>query len=282
MDKRNRRNRNKLKIHQGDVWGHMYSWRNKISLRKHKKVLLLAMIAGSLIFTDGLYTTYVYADGGQQFHGISVNVDGAGGESGNNYNNDGAGYWSVAIGMRASSRAGYGTAVGPFAKADALGSNATGFYAQALGEYSAAYGAGAKAINGLGVAFGQGAVVSLGKPLKEEEYNGLPEPYKKLFTAVRTEEAKTVYYQTKILLQDGSTQDQKICSVAIGASAAARDNNAVAIGYRSSADEMGAVGIGAFTEAKGKQGLALGYVAKAIGDFSTAVGQWSQANIIMR
>gem|GEM_PF-5671322 len=275
MDKRNRINRNKLKIHQGDVWGHMYSWRNKITLKKHKKVLLLAMIASSLLFADG---TYVYADGGQQFHGISVNVDGAGGEPGNNYNNDGAGYWSVAIGMRASSRAGYGTAVGPYAKADALYSNATGFWAQALGEYSAAYGAGAKAINGLGVAFGQGAVVSLGKPLKEEEYNGLPEPYKKLFTAVRTEEAKTVYYQTKILLQDGSTQDQKICSVAIGASAAARDNNAVAIGYRSSADEMGAVGIGAFTEAKGKQGLALGYVAKAIGDFSTAVGQWSQAN----
>ena len=277
MDKRNRRNRNKLKIHQGDVWGHMYSWRNKISLRKHKKVLLLAMIAGSLIFTDGLYTTYVYADGGQQIHGISVNVD-PGGEPGNNYNNDGAGYLGVAIGNRASSQAGYGTAVGPFAKADALYSNATGFYAQALGQYSAAYGAGAKAINGLGVAFGQGAVVSLGKPLKEEEYNGLPEPYKKLFTAVRTEEAKTVYYQTKILLKDGSTQDQSICSVAIGASAAARDNNAVAIGYRSSADEMGAVGIGAFTEAKGKQGLALGYVAKAIGDFSTAVGQWSQAN----
>ncbi|EFR43281.1 Hep/Hag repeat protein, partial [Dialister micraerophilus UPII 345-E] len=251
--------------------------RNKVKsgMSRRKKILLSAMIASSLLFADG---TYVYADGGQQFHGISVNVDGAGGEPGNNYNNDGAGYWSVAIGMRASSRAGYGTAVGPFAKADALGSNATGFYAQALGEYSAAYGAGAKAINGLGVAFGQGAVVSFGKPLKEEEYNTLPESYKKLFTAVRTEEAKTVYYQTKILLQDGSTQDQKICSVAIGASAAARDNNAVAIGYRSSADEMGAVGIGAFTEAKGKQGLALGYVAKAIGDFSTAVGQWSQAN----
>ena len=91
MDKRNRRNRNKLKIHQGDVWGHMYSWRNKITLKKHKKVLLLAMIASSLLFADGLYTTYVYADGGQEIHGISVNVD-PGGEPGNNYNNDGAGY----------------------------------------------------------------------------------------------------------------------------------------------------------------------------------------------
>ena len=150
MDKRNRINRNKLKIRQGDIWGHMYSWRNKISLKKHKKILLSAMIAGSLIFADGLYTTYVYADGGQQFHGISVNVEGAGGVSGNNYNNDGAGYSSVAIGIGASSQAGYGTAIGPDAKADALGSNATGFYAQALGQYSAAYGAGAKAINGLG------------------------------------------------------------------------------------------------------------------------------------
>ena len=233
------------------------------------------MIASSLLLADGLYTTYVYADGGQEFHGISVNVD-PGGYPGNNYDNDGAGYLGIAIGNRASSER-YGTAVGPFAKAGAL-SNATGYYAQALGEYSAAYGAGAKAINALGVAFGQGAVVSFGKPLSEADYNMLPEPYKKLFTAVRTEEAKTVYYQTKILLQDGSTQDQKIFSVAIGASAAATDNNAVAIGYKSSADEMGAIGIGAFTEAKGKQGLALGYVAKAIGDFSTAVGQWSQAN----
>ena len=164
-----------------------------------------------------------------------------GGEPGNNYDNDGAGYLGIAIGNRASSER-YGTAVGPFAKAGAL-SNATGFYAQSLGEYSAAYGAGAKAINAYGVAFGQGAVVSFGKPLKEEEYNTLPESDKKLFTAVRTENAKTVYYQTKILLQDGSTQDQRIFSVAIGASAAATDNNAVAIGYRSSADEMGAVGI---------------------------------------
>ena len=278
MDKRNRINRNKLKIRQGDIWGHMYSWRNKISLKKHKKILLSAMVASSLLFADGLYTTYVYADGGQQFHGISVNVEGAGGVSGNNYNNDGAGYSSVAIGIGASSQAGYGTAVGPNAKADALGSNATGFYAQAVGQYSAAYGAGAKAINAFGVAFGQGAVVSFGKPLKEEEYNTLPESYKKLFTAVRTEDAKTFYYKTKILLQDGSTQDQKIFSVAIGASAAATDNHAVAIGFRSSADQTGAIGIGAFTEAKGRQGLALGYVAKAIGDFSTAVGQYSQAN----
>ncbi len=236
------------------------------------------MVASSLLFADGLYTTYVYADGGQQFHGISVNVEGAGGVSGNNYNNDGAGYSSVAIGIGASSQAGYGTAVGPNAKADALGSNATGFYAQAVGQYSAAYGAGAKAINAFGVAFGQGAVVSFGKPLKEEEYNTLPESYKKLFTAVRTEDAKTFYYKTKILLQDGSTQDQKIFSVAIGVSAAATDNHAVAIGFRSSADQTGAIGIGAFTEAKGRQGLALGYVAKAIGDFSTAVGQYSQAN----
>ena len=278
MDKRNRINRNKLKIHQGDVWGHMYSWRNKISLKKHKKVLLLAMVASSLLFADGLYTTYVYADGGQQFHGISVNVEGAGGVSGNNYNNDGAGYWSVAIGIGASSQAGYGTAVGPNAKADALGSNATGFYAQALGQYSAAYGAGAKAINAFGVAFGQGAVVSFGKPLKEAEYNTLPESYKKLFTAVKTETAETVYYQTKILLQNGSIQDKSVLSVAIGASAAATDSNAVAIGFKSSADVMGSLSIGAYSEAKGKQGLALGYVAKAIGDFSTAVGQWSQAN----
>ena len=205
-------------------------------------------------------------------------MDGAGGEPGNNYNNDGAGYWSVAIGIGASSQAGYGTAIGPDAKADALYSNATGFYAQALGQYSAAYGAGAKAINAFGVAFGQGAVVSFGKHISETEYNGYPDIIKKLYTAVKTEEGKTVYYKTKILLQDGSTQDKSVFSVAIGASAAATDNHAVAIGFKSSADATGAVGIGAFTEAKGKQGLALGYVAKAIGDFSTAVGQWSQAN----
>ena len=219
MDKRNRINRNKLKIHQGDIWGHMYSWCNKISFKKHKKILLSAMIASSLLFADGLYTTYVYADGGQQFHGISVNVEGAGGVSGNNYNNDGAGYWSVAIGIGASSQAGYGTAVGPNAKADALGSNATGFYAQALGQYSAAYGAGARAINNFGVAFGQGSVVSFGKPISEAEYNGYPDIIKKLYTAVKIETGETVYYQTKILLQDGSTQDQSIFSVAIGASA---------------------------------------------------------------
>ena len=247
-------------------------------MSRRKKILLSAMIASSLLFADGLYTTYVYADGGQQFHGISVNVDGGGGVSGNNYNNDGAGYWSVAIGMRASSKAGYGTAVGPDAKADALYSNATGFWAQALGQYSAAYGAGARAINNFGVAFGQGSVVSFGKPISEAEYNGYPDIIKKLYTAVKTETAETVYYQTKILLQNGSTQDQSIFSVAIGASAAATDNHAVAIGFKSTAEEMGALGIGAFSEAKGKQGLALGYVAKAIGDFSTAVGQWSQAN----
>ncbi|KXB88856.1 Hep/Hag repeat protein, partial [Veillonellaceae bacterium DNF00626] len=277
MDKRNRINRNKLKIHQGDVWGHMYSWRNKITLKKHKKVLLLAMIASSLLFADGLYTTYVYADGGQEIHGISVNVD-PGGEPGNNYNNDGAGYLGVAIGNRASSKAGYGTAIGPYAKADALYSNATGFWAQALGQYSAAYGAGARAINNFGVAFGQGSVVSFGKPISEAEYSVYPDIIKKLYTAVKTETGTTVYYQTKILLQNGSIQDKSVFSVAIGASAAATDNYAVAIGFKSSADEMGSLSIGAYSEAKGKQGLALGYVAKAIGDFSTAVGQWSQAN----
>ena len=246
-------------------------------IKKKNRKWLSLMIALSITLGGMSFYSEVAADGGQQIHGISVNVD-AGGEPGNNYDNDGAGYLGVAIGNRASSLAGYGTAIGPYAKADALYSNATGFWAQALGQYSAAYGAGARAINDFGVAFGQGAVVSFGKPLSEAEYNTLPESYKKIFTAVKTEAGTTVYYQTKILLQDGSTQDQSVFSVAIGASAAATDNYAVAIGFKSSADEMGSLSIGAYSEAKGKQGLALGYVAKAIGDFSTAVGQWSQAN----
>ena len=264
-----------LFIHYYGHRTHAYGGMREIK-KKNRKWLSL-MIALSITLGGMSFYSEVAADGGQQIHGISVNVD-PGGEPGNNYNNDGAGYLGVAIGNRASSLAGYGTAIGPYAKADALYSNATGFWAQALGQYSAAYGAGARAINDFGVAFGQGAVVSFGKPLSEAEYNTLPESYKKIFTAVKTEAGTTVYYQTKILLQDGSTQDQSVFSVAIGASAAATDNHAVAIGFKASADEMGAVGIGAFSEAKGKQGLALGYVAKAIGDFSTAVGQWAQAN----
>ena len=258
--------------------GHrMHAYGGMREIKKKNRKWLSLMIALSITLGGMSFYSEVAADGGQQIHGISVNVD-PGGEPGNNYNNDGAGYLGVAIGNRASSLAGYGTAIGPYAKADALYSNATGFWAQALGEYSAAYGAGARAINDFGVAFGQGAVVSFGKPLSEAEYNTLPESYKKIFTAVKTEAGTTVYYQTKILLQDGSTQDQSVFSVAIGASAAATDNYAVAIGFKSSADEMGSLSIGAYSEAKGKQGLALGYVAKAIGDFSTAVGQWSQAN----
>ncbi|WP_288889470.1 YadA-like family protein [uncultured Megasphaera sp.] len=264
-----------LFIHYDGHRTHAYGGMREIK-KKNRKWLSL-MIALSITLGGMSFYSEVAADGGQQIHGISVNVD-PGGEPGNNYNNDGAGYLGVAIGNRASSLAGYGTAIGPYAKADALYSNATGFWAQALGQYSAAYGAGARAINDFGVAFGQGAVVSFGKPLSEAEYNTLPESYKKIFTAVKTEAGTTVYYQTKILLQDGSTQDQSVFSVAIGASAAATDNYAVAIGFKSSADEMGSLSIGAYSEAKGKQGLALGYVAKAIGDFSTAVGQWSQAN----
>lgn len=261
-----------LFIHYDGHRTHAYGGMREIK-KKNRKWLSL-MIALSITLGGMSFYSEVAADGGQQIHGISVNVD-PGGEPGNNYNNDGAGYLGVAIGNRASSLAGYGTAIGPYAKADALYSNATGFWAQALGQYSAAYGAGARAINDFGVAFGQGAVVSFGKPLSEAEYNTLPESYKKIFTAVKTEAGTTVYYQTKILLQDGSTQDQSVFSVAIGASAAATDNYAVAIGFKSSADEMGSLSIGAYSEAKGKQGLALGYVAKAIGDFSTAVGQWS-------
>ena len=264
-----------LFIHYDGHRTHAYGGMREIK-KKNRKWLSL-MIALSITLGGMSFYSEVAADGGQQIHGISVNVE-PGGEPGNNYNNDGAGYLGVAIGNRASSLAGYGTAIGPYAKADALYSNATGFWAQALGQYSAAYGAGARAINDFGVAFGQGAVVSFGKPLSEAEYNTLPESYKKIFTAVKTEAGTTVYYQTKILLQDGSTQDQSVFSVAIGASAAATDNYAVAIGFKSSADEMGSLSIGAYSEAKGKQGLALGYVAKAIGDFSTAVGQWSQAN----
>ena len=264
-----------LFIHYDGHRTHAYGGMREIK-KKNRKWLSL-MIALSITLGGMSFYSEVAADGGQQIHGISVNVD-PGGEPGNNYNNDGAGYLGVAIGNRASSLAGYGTAIGPYAKADALYSNATGFWAQALGQYSAAYGAGARAINDFGVAFGQGAVVSFGKPLSEAEYNTLPESYKNIFTAVKTEAGTTVYYQTKILLQDGSTQDQSVFSVAIGASAAATDNYAVAIGFKSSADEMGSLSIGAYSEAKGKQGLALGYVAKAIGDFSTAVGSWSQAN----
>lgn len=156
-----------LFIHYDGHRTHAYGGMREIK-KKNRKWLSL-MIALSITLGGMFFYSEVAADGGQQIHGISVNVD-AGGEPGDNYNNDGAGHLGVAIGNKASSRAEYGTAVGPFAKADRQQSIALGYKAQALGEYSAAYGAEAIVANNYGMAFGQGAVVSFGKPLSEKEY----------------------------------------------------------------------------------------------------------------
>ena len=236
---------------------------------------------------------------GNKIHYFSVNSTATG--AGSNYDNDGAkkdggiaigkqasatetsdiaigteaqatGGWGVAIGNKASSRAEYGTAVGPFAKADRKQSIALGYKAKALGEYSAAYGADAIVANNYGMAFGQGAVVSFGKPLSEKEYTLLRNDLKPLFIAVKTAEGTTVYYQTKILWQDGSVLDKSVRSVAIGVSAAALDDQTVAIGSKASAWRMGALSIGSLSEADGKQSIALGYKAKALGEYSAAYG----------
>ena len=258
-----------LFIHYDGHRTHAYGGMREIK-KKNRKWLSL-MIALSITLGGMFFYSEVAADGGQQIHGISVNVD-AGGEPGDNYNNDGAGHLGVAIGNKASSRAEYGTAVGPFAKADRQQSIALGYKAQALGEYSAAYAAEAIVANNYGMAFGQGAVVSFGKPLSEKEYTLLRNDLKPLFIAVKTAEGTTVYYQTKILWQDGSVLDKSVRSVAIGVSAAALDDQTVAIGSKASAWRMGALSIGSLSEADGKQSIALGYKAKALGEYSAAYG----------
>ncbi len=167
----------------------------------------------------------------------------AGVVTGNEWNTDSIGNYSVATGYNTKAKGIYSVAMGYYSLASGNNSNALGFFTKAVGESSCAFGNSSKASGNTSSAMGWAAMA-------------------------------TGDYSTALGYNPTASGDY---SSAIGWMAYASNHYATAMGYNPQAHGMYATAIGRETTATGNTSIAIGNNTAASGNYSMAMGNNTSA-----